>query len=187
MKIYTRNGDDGNSLLPIRGRISKSEPEFEILGTLDELNSFLGAALAFMKRGIAPAEDLMAIQSDLFDIGAFFATSKGLIDTDLKTSNIEQLIDSYSSNITPLHNFILPGGERASAMLHVARCVCRRAERLFVAWASEAEPGDPRTGMIRYLNRLSDYLFVAARLANRNEGVADVIYGGDEGGKNIRI
>jgi cob(I)alamin adenosyltransferase len=180
MKIYTRSGDDGSSHFPVRGRIRKSEPEFEILGTLDELNSFIGAALAFMKRGTAPAEDLMAIQSDLFDIGAFFATSKGLIDTDLKTSNIEQLIDSYSSNITPLHNFILPGGERASAMLHVARCVCRKAERLFVAWMRRAKPEDPRIGIMRYLNRLSDYLFVAARLANRNEGVADVIYEGRE-------
>ena len=144
-----------------------SRRTIEAYGTVDELNSFIGVARAAWDDSPIDAE-LHRVQSDLFDIGAKLA-SPGKQFADVAESRIESLergIDAMESELAPLKTFILPGGTLAAAHLHVARTVCRRAERLVVALGEEG-------ATLRYLNRLSDYLFVAARFANARAGVAD--------------
>jgi cob(I)alamin adenosyltransferase len=167
MKIYTRTGDAGATSLFGGARVAKNDPRIEAYGTVDELNSFIGVARAAWSESPIDAE-LHLVQSDLFDIGAKLA-SPGKPLADVKDSRIEALergIDEMESELTPLKTFILPGGTPAAAHLHVARTVCRRAERLVVALHEDG-------ATLRYLNRLSDYLFVAARFANARAGVAD--------------
>ena len=166
MKIYTRTGDSGQTSLFGGTRVAKSDARIEAYGTVDELSSFLGA--------IPNLEEIPAIQSDLFEIGAHLASPGTSRFPGVEPSRIEDLeraIDAMERELTPLTTFILPGGSAAAAQLHIARTVCRRAERRVVA----LEDDSPATqSTITYLNRLSDYLFVAARFANHRAGVKDV-------------
>ncbi len=173
MKIYTRTGDSGETSLFGGRRVPKNDLRIEAYGTIDELNSFIGIARASWPS--SPVDDeLGRIQSDLFDAGAHLAspgmTRFGGIDAS-RIESLEQGIDRMESELAPLQNFILPGGSLAAAQLHAARSICRRAERLVVALNDTTPPAQMT---IRFLNRLSDYLFVAARFANLKNGVNDV-------------
>jgi cob(I)alamin adenosyltransferase len=168
MKIYTRTGDAGATSLFGGARVAKNDPRIEAYGTVDELNSFIGVARAAWNDSPIDAE-LHRVQSDLFDIGAQLA-SPGMERfggvAELRIEALEHGIDAMEGELAPLKTFILPGGTLAAAQLHVARTVCRRAERLIVALGEEGTT-------IRYINRLSDYLFVAARFANAKAGIPD--------------
>jgi cob(I)alamin adenosyltransferase len=168
VKIYTRTGDSGETSLFGGSRVPKNDPRIEAYGTVDELNSFLGAARA---AGLPQSIDdqLHQVQMDLFEIGAHLASPGASRFPGVEETRIEQLeqaIDAMESELSPLTTFILPGGTPGAAQLHVARTVCRRAERCVVALREDAT--------LRYLNRLSDYLFVAARFANLRAGRSDV-------------
>jgi len=169
VKIYTRTGDRGETSLFGGARVPKNDPRIDAYGTVDELNSQLGVVLA-----IEPDAQLLAVQRDLFEIGAHLASPGTSRFAGVEAARIEELehrIDAMEADLAPLKSFILPGGTAAAAQLHVARTVCRRAERLVVALQDD----DPATqSSIAYLNRLSDYLFVAARYANHKRGVDDV-------------
>ncbi|HEX5472242.1 MAG TPA: cob(I)yrinic acid a,c-diamide adenosyltransferase [Lacipirellulaceae bacterium] len=181
-KIYTRMGDAGETSLLGGGRVRKDDLRIEAIGSVDEANAALGAARAELARGeVAPPEldlELSRIQHHLFDLGAELAaptsdkTRQGaLCDTDVAA--LEAAIDRYEAGLEPLREFILPGGAPAASQLHVARCVSRRCERrLFELAASEAVRGE----LLRYVNRLSDFLFVAARAVNKACGVPDVVW-----------
>ena len=169
MKIYTRTGDRGETSLFGGARVPKNDPRIDAYGTIDELNSQLGVALA-----IEADDQLLAVQRDLFEIGAHLASPGTSRFAGIEPSRIEELergIDAMEAELAPLRSFILPGGTLAAAQLHVARTICRRAERLVVALHDDDRATQ---SSIAYLNRLSDYLFVAARYANRNAGVEDV-------------
>jgi cob(I)alamin adenosyltransferase len=173
MKIYTRTGDTGETSLFGGARVRKDDARIEAYGTIDELNSFLGVARASWPSSSFDGE-LHLIQSDLFDIGAHLAspgTSRFAGPDTARVAALEQAIDAMESELAPLKSFILPGGSLAASQLHVARTVCRRAERLVVALHDDDEA---TKASIAYLNRLSDFLFVAARFANHSQGVADV-------------
>ncbi len=177
MKIYTKTGDRGDTGLFGGARASKASVRVEAYGELDELNSVLGLVLSEPFDAQVSAL-LTAVQSRLFDLGAELATapdSKAALGIPLldeaEVSALEAAIDRAESELTPLKTFVLPGGSRAAAFLHLARTVCRRAERRVVALA-EHEPVRPEA--LRYLNRLSDALFVFARLANHRAQVSDV-------------
>lgn len=174
MKIYTRGGDAGETSLLGGDRVPKNDPRIEAYGSIDELNSTLGVV-----RAVAPellSAELEQIQNDLFDIGAQLAAPR-LEDrfpgvSSGRVAALESLIDTLESELEPLRNFILPGGTVAAAHLHVARTVCRRAERCIVSLGETSSDATRRT--ITYVNRLSDALFVFARVANRRAGVRDV-------------
>ena len=173
MKIYTRTGDRGETSLFGGARVAKNDPRIEAYGTVDELNSTLGVARASWPESPIDAA-LHGAQMDLFEIGAHLASPGTSRFTGVGAERIEQLergIDSMEAELAPLKSFILPGGTLAAAQLHVARTICRRAERLVVALHDESAETQ---STIAYLNRLSDYLFVAARFANRQHGVDDV-------------
>jgi len=176
MKIYTRTGDDGTTGLFGGGRVPKSHPRIAAYGTVDELNSWLGLVRAHL----LPEENeldalLQRLQGMLFDTGADLATP---LDSRARTvriesrhvAAIEQEIDRLEAQLPPLKTFILPGGAPAAAMLHVARTVCRRAER-HVVEAMQQEALNPE--VLRFLNRLSDLLFVLARWVNHRRRVAE--------------
>jgi len=167
MKIYTRTGDSGETSLFGGSRVAKDDPRIEAYGTIDELNSTVGVARASWPSSPIDKQ-LGAIQSDLFDIGAHLAAPGNDRFAGVEPRRIEELeraIDAMESELQPLTSFIIPGGSLAAAQLHVARTVCRRAERRVVTLED--------TATVAYLNRLSDYLFVAARYANRGQGVPD--------------
>jgi cob(I)alamin adenosyltransferase len=175
MKIYTRTGDRGETSLFGGTRVPKNDPHVEAYGTVDELNSFLGVCRAAWPSSPIDAT-LHQAQTDLFEIGAHLASFETSRYPGVDPTHIEELergIDAMEAELAPLKSFILPGGTPAAAQLHVARTVCRRAERLVVGLRED----DPATvSSIAYLNRLSDYLFVAARFANARSGVADVVW-----------
>lgn len=179
MKIYTRTGDDGTTGLFGGARVSKFDPRVEAYGTVDEANSILGLARAAGVSG-ALDESLARIQAELFTLGAELACAPGKEDKlgletvgDPHIQALEHEIDALEVGLEPLKNFILPGGSLAAAFLHQARCVCRRAERR-VLEAREQAP--VREQVVRYLNRLSDLLFVQARAANHQAGHVDVAW-----------
>lgn len=182
MRIYTKSGDAGETGLFGGPRVPKDDARVEAYGTVDELNSQLGAARALLQD--AELDALLAgVQNELFDLGADLATPlpAGPPPARLavprvapeQTQALEQAIDRLEQELPPLRQFILPAGTPAAAALHVARAVCRRAERRTVALA-RAEEINPEA--VRYLNRLSDLLFVLARLANARAGAADVLW-----------
>ena len=182
-KIYTRTGDDGTTGLGNGVRVLKSGLRVEAYGTIDEANACIGIARTHCRTS-HPATDLLLsrIQNDLFDLGADLSTpddGKPLAYEPLRivasqTKQLEQQIDQYTARLQPLKSFVLNGGTPAAAALHLARTVVRRAERLMVALSrEEAEHVNPEA--IRYVNRLSDFLFVAARVCNDN-GNADVLW-----------
>jgi cob(I)alamin adenosyltransferase len=174
VKIYTRTGDDGTTGLFGGARVSKADPRVDAYGTVDEANASIGLARA---AGLPPAVEavLARVQSALFDVGASLASpsAKGAVVAvgDADVAALEAAIDALEGGLEPLRTFVLPAGTEAAARLHVARTVVRRAERAVVALAGR-ERVDP--AVVRYLNRLSDLLFVQARAANRAAGVADV-------------
>jgi cob(I)alamin adenosyltransferase len=173
MKIYTKTGDLGETSLFGGARVRKDDSRIEAYGTVDELNSVIGVARAAWPSSSFDAQ-LHAIQSDLFDIGAHLASpgsSRFAGPEATRIAALEQSIDAMESDLAPLKTFILPGGSVAASHLHVARTVCRRAERLVVALRDDDVA---TTASITYLNRLSDFLFVAARYANHVHGVPDV-------------
>jgi len=178
-KLYTRKGDDGTTALGGGQRVPKESQRVTAYGAVDELNSALGAALA---HGLAPrlAEILPVIQNELFHLGAdlsFLEEDKAKYKVpqieERHIAKLEALIDELNEIVGPLENFILPGGSIGSAFLHVARTVCRRAEREVIA-LSRAEPVGPF--VLAYLNRLSDLLFVMARYENKQRGVAEPLW-----------
>ncbi len=177
-RIYTRTGDEGLTSLYGGQRIPKHKVRLEVVGTLDELNAALGVVLADLDDDEI-REPLLTVQNLLFNIGAEVAEggtkSKKMIDDALRVNpmqvaQLEKWIDKYDSKLPQLTNFILPGGSRLGAELHLARAVCRRAERGF-AKLNEEEQTNPASLM--YLNRLSDFLFVLARAVNAAAGVSE--------------
>jgi len=178
-RIYTRTGDDGSTGLGGGQRIGKDSPRIETFGTIDELNSCIGLALA-AGVGDEIRDPLRAIQNELFHLGSdlcFLEEDKGRVTIPViearHTEALEKLIDRLTERLGPVENFILPGGTESAARLHLARCVCRRAERLAIA-LSRSERIGPH--VITYLNRLSDALFVMARHENRRVGIDDVCW-----------
>ena len=181
LKIYTRTGDEGETGLFGGGRVGKDHPRVEAYGEVDELNAAIGMARAVE---LMPRVDevLVPVQRDLFAIGALLATpdrermreqlDKARID-DARIAELERAIDECERELEPLKAFILPGGTPKAAALHVARTVCRRAERRVVALERAEEL--PRLVVV-YLNRLSDLLFVLARVANRRAGAGEVTW-----------
>lgn len=179
MKIYTRTGDEGQTSV-IGGRVPKDHIRVETYGTIDELNGFVGAAVSLIRTDgnfTDMAEILLRIQHELFDCGSDLAfVRKGdrnyKVTADL-VSALEEAIDRYEAENPPLRRFILPGGSLLSSQLHICRTVCRRAERLTVTMA-RSEEVNPEVRS--YLNRLSDFFFTAARVANARAGIGDVEY-----------
>ena len=181
MRIYTRTGDDGGTALFGGGRVPKDNDRVEAYGDVDELNASLGMARA-VETMPRIDEVLVPVQRDLFAIGALLATpdhdkmqqqlAKARVDED-RIAQLERAIDEAEAELEPLKAFIVPGGTPKSAALHVARTVCRRAERRVVHLAREV-PLPPL--VVVYLNRLSDLLFVLARLANRRAGAGEVTW-----------
>lgn len=178
MKVYTKTGDSGETSI-IGGRVPKDDARVEAYGTIDELNSFVGQAVHAAKQsGYEEMEEqLLLIQHELFDSGSDLSYAKKdesryKVTADM-VERLEQWIDELEQGNPPLERFILPGGSALSCALHVCRTVCRRAERLTVTLARSV---DINPEVRRYLNRLSDYFFVAARAANVKAGVPDVEY-----------
>ncbi|MEL0082876.1 MAG: cob(I)yrinic acid a,c-diamide adenosyltransferase [Gammaproteobacteria bacterium] len=171
-KIYTRTGDDGTTGLGDGSRIEKDSLRVEAYGTVDELNSVLGVLLA--TGGSEPFNDLLSdIQHNLFDLGGELCIPGHTAITAAQVSWLEQQLDSLNSDLEPLKDFILPGGSAAAAHCHVARTVCRRAERLVVKLARSEEINPVG---LKYLNRLSDLLFVLGRKLNEHQGVDDRLW-----------
>ena len=181
-RIYTRTGDDGTTGLATGERRPKHDLRIDAYGTVDELNACVG--LARLHTGGDPEVDGMLgrIQNDLFDLGADLATPDGgqklsyepLRIVDSQVERLERELDSLNEHIPPLRSFVLPGGSPAAANLHLARTVCRRAERLTVELSGK--DGEPVSApAIKFLNRLSDFLFVAARYVN-DRAEADVLW-----------
>ncbi len=169
MKIYTKSGDQGETSLWGGGRVTKSHPRVNAYGTVDEANSMIGLALSFVPESEARiTERLIRIQNELFQVGSELATSPGTANScafvsDQEIATLEAEIDEMESTLAPLKNFILPSGSSAGSALHLARTIVRRAERDCVDLGHN-EP--MREEVVRYLNRLSDYLFVMARSVN---------------------
>lgn len=179
MRIYTRTGDGGQTHLFGGDRVSKADPRVEAYGTVDELNSVLGLARARLPADHELQSVLASVQEALFAVGAELATARAddprlashvprVGAADVET--LERCIDRLEADLEPLRTFVLPGGSEAGALLHVARSVCRRAERRVVALAGQA-PVSPQ--VLRYLNRLSDLLFVCARWVNHRAGTPE--------------
>ena len=171
-KIYTRTGDDGSTGLGDGSRIGKEEIRVQAMGAVDELNSVIGRVLA----GDVPAgvrECLERVQHDLFELGAELCLPGVTKIEERHVDRLERELDAFNEALSPLKEFILPGGTMAAADAHVARTVCRRAERTLVA-LGKAQPGGD--GGRRYLNRLSDLLFVIARVLNHAAGRPDVLW-----------
>jgi len=177
VKIYTRTGDAGETALFDGTRVRKSDPRVEAYGHVDELNAMLGLAIA-NGADAALGGQILQLQHDLFALGARLADPKARIAGRVRKAalgaedvrRLEEWIDQADAELEPLRRFILPGGSPVAAALHVARTICRRAERHVVSLGEGAvEPN-----LLAYVNRLSDLLFVLARLANARAGVADV-------------
>lgn len=179
MKIYTRTGDMGSTGLFGGPRVSKDDDRIEAYGTVDELNAALGAARS---AGVAQDidEHLAGFQSELFSIGAELATPEPdkhavRLIGQKHISRLEEIIDTYEATLPPLKHFILPAGSPASTHLHLARAICRRAERRVVTLVRRHEASVSEELLI-YLNRLGDLLFVLSRVANDRDGVAEVLW-----------
>ncbi|MBX3363632.1 MAG: cob(I)yrinic acid a,c-diamide adenosyltransferase [Phycisphaeraceae bacterium] len=189
-RIYTRTGDDGTTGLVTGERIAKSDIRVHAYGEVDETNACIGIAIVHASRPDAwqpshrrLARELRGIQHDLFDLGADLATPVGKADAadrkplriiPAQTERLEKLIDEFNARLSPLRSFVLPGGTPLAASLHLARTVCRRAERT-VANLLSLDPDRTSLETLRYLNRLSDLLFVLCRVAN-DDGTIDELW-----------
>ncbi|MBS0223359.1 MAG: cob(I)yrinic acid a,c-diamide adenosyltransferase [Proteobacteria bacterium] len=184
-RIYTKGGDKGETSLGRGERVAKHDPRVEAYGTVDEANSVIGLARTAVERSVrndahrTHVDDMLKrIQNDLFDLGADLCTieakegAQALRVSAGQTERLEREIDAMNAELAPLTSFVLPGGSEASAWLHLARTVARRAERRMTALAAE-QPINPQA--VKYINRLSDHLFVLARRLN-DYGAADVLW-----------
>jgi cob(I)alamin adenosyltransferase len=168
-RIYTRLGDGGETHLGDMSRVPKTHPRIEAYGTVDELNAHIGLAVTVADMPAEYTEWLRHVQNDLFDVGADISAPEDPARERLRvlpeqTAWLEQRCDEVNATLKPLKSFVLPGGTVAAAHLHVCRTVCRRAERLAIACGAEVN-----AEVVRYLNRLSDLLFILSRGANRGE------------------
>ena len=182
-KIYTRTGDDGTTALGTGDRVAKYDLRVEAYGMVDETNAAIGVARTHLPDGQPDLDTMLAnIQNDLFDLGADLATPddggkpdhEPLRVVPAQVARIETDIDRLNAELQPLRSFVLPGGSGAAAALHLARTICRRAERAMVALAAQ-EPDKVGEAALHYVNRLSDFLFVASRWVN-DKGEADVLW-----------
>jgi cob(I)alamin adenosyltransferase len=178
-RIVTRTGDAGTTGLGDGTRVAKDSARIAAIGEVDELNSTLGLLLA---EELAPElrEELVSIQHDLFDLGGELSIPGHAAINDAHVARLEAAVERHNAALAPLKEFILPGGTRAAALAHVARTICRRAERSVVHLGATSPVGD---AVRRYLNRLSDLLFVLARTFNRSAGRGDVLWRRDREGK----
>jgi cob(I)alamin adenosyltransferase len=179
-KVVTRTGDSGETGLADGSRLAKSSPRIHAIGDVDELNSQLGVLLAEALPDNARVL-LGGIQNDLFDLGGELAWPGHPLMTPAHVARLETAVEEFNASLPPLKEFVLPGGSRAAALAHVCRTVCRRAERAVAALGMGGEPGmggeiNPETR--RYLNRLSDLLFVLARWLNREQGIGEPVWRG---------
>ena len=179
-KIYTRTGDNGTTSLVGGKRVSKTDPRLDAYGTIDELNSFIGLMLSTMNSKAENPENIRWIQQKLFNIGGCLATDTSAFELPESckvqaqdVERIEHMIDAVQEGLPQQRSFILPGGTQAASYAHVARTVCRRAERLILALPDEAKAPSE---LLQYVNRLSDYLFVLARRINFFAGVDENIW-----------
>jgi len=182
-KIYTRTGDKGTTALGGGTRVAKYHLRIASYGTVDEASSFVGMARSHLEPSDSKVDEMLGrIQSDLFDLGADLCTPdtgepldyEPLRVSERQVQRLESEIDQLNSELEPLRTFVLPGGNRGAVALHVARTVCRRAERLMVE-LSECEGEIVNNAALQYINRLSDLLFVASRYVN-NLGKADILW-----------
>jgi cob(I)alamin adenosyltransferase len=180
VKIYTKTGDYGETGLFNGSRVAKNDPRVEAYGDVDELNALLGVILSFIRDDEDICNCLLTVQRELFVIGAHLADPTARVEakrgekaslSDDQVTRLEQWIDAFEADLPPLRQFILPGGSKGGAALHHARTVCRRAERQIVA-LSQQEPISPL--IITYINRLSDLLFVTARLENSRQNRPEI-------------
>jgi cob(I)alamin adenosyltransferase len=182
-KIYTRTGDAGTTALGTGERVPKHAVRIAAYGTIDEINACIGMARVHVRGEFADLDAMLGrIQNDLFDIGADLTmpsaraggSAEPLRVSDAQVERLESEIDALNAELKPLRSFVLPGGSAAAAALHVARTVCRRAERIMVELAGQ--PNEPVSApALKYVNRLSDLLFVASRFVN-DRGRADVLW-----------
>jgi cob(I)alamin adenosyltransferase len=178
MKIYTKTGDSGETGLFRGPRVSKNDPRVRAYGDVDELNALLGLVITEVEQSEIQSL-LSSLQHQLFEVGADLATppqpseEAGLRIPATLVEDLEKEIDRYEESLPPLQNFILPGGSRAGALLHLARTICRRAERT-VTRLQKGQTINPE--VLRYLNRLSDLLFVLARTENQKSGSPEVAW-----------
>jgi len=172
-RIYTKSGDKGETGLHNGERVSKSSDRIEAIGTIDELNSFIGLSMSEVIP-IIIRNALHKVQHDLFDIGGELATPKTYTLQNNKVIYLEKVIDDLSSRLDILREFIIPGGYKTASQLHVARSICRRAERNCIAL------GNVNPATLKYLNRLSDLLFTMARYLNACKGYKDVVWKKDD-------
>jgi cob(I)alamin adenosyltransferase len=172
-KIYTRTGDDGSTGLGDGSRVPKESARVEAYGTVDEANSFIGVVIAVPTVPAAVRECLIEVQHDLFDLGGELCIPGHRMIAAAHVDRLEASLDDFNDNLPPLKEFILPGGGAAAAACHVARAVCRRAERC--VWAlARIEEVSPDA--LKYLNRLSDLLFVLARVLARQEQGTETLW-----------
>ncbi|HKR38148.1 MAG TPA: cob(I)yrinic acid a,c-diamide adenosyltransferase [Paraburkholderia sp.] len=180
-KIATRTGDDGSTGLGDGSRVRKDDARIAAIGDVDELNSQIGVLLCETLPDDV-REALVAIQHDLFDLGGELCIPGHTLVTDEHLARLDGWLEHYNATLPPLKEFILPGGSRPAALAHVCRTVCRRAERAVVALGASANSGPPLAATpCRYVNRLSDLLFVLARVLNRAAGGSDVLWQHDRG------
>ena len=174
-RIYTRKGDGGETRLGDGTRVRKDHPRVEAYGTIDELNSVIGCVLSQDLPAAAIRNCLQRVQHTLFDLGGELCIPGHSILKPEQVTELEEELDRLNQDLDPLQEFILPGGTESAALCHLARTVCRRAERRLVELPDTSEDADLNLAL-RYLNRLSDLLFVIARSLNRIEGRPDVLW-----------
>lgn len=172
-KIYTKTGDDGSTGLADGSRIAKNAQRVDAMGSADELNCHIGILIEHLAPEDSLVQVFRRIQHHLFDLGGEFAIPGSQVIGADHIEWLEQTLDHYNESLPPLKNFILPGGSMAAAHCHMARSVCRRTERVVVALGHE---DSINTGSRHYLNRLSDLLFVIARVLARREGAQEVLW-----------
>jgi cob(I)alamin adenosyltransferase len=171
-KIYTRTGDDGTTGLGDGSRVAKDSLRVDAMGDVDELNSVIGLLLT---EGVPTilTDLLTQVQHDLFNLGGEICIPDYVILSQANIDNLEEAIDTLNEQLAPLKEFILPGGTKSAAFCHLARTVCRRAERKLITLARDEKVTDIS---LKYLNRLSDLLFVLCRVINKEAGVSDVLW-----------
>ena len=171
-KIYTRTGDNGTTGLGDGTRVAKDSLRIDAMGDVDELNSVIGLMLTETVPDIL-VDTLTQIQHDLFNLGGEICIPDYVILQQANIDNLEEAIDTLNDELAPLKEFILPGGTKAAAFCHLARTVCRRAERKLITLARDEKVTEIS---LKYLNRLSDLLFVLCRIINKEAGVPDVLW-----------
>ena len=171
-KIYTRTGDDGTTGLGNGTRVAKDSLRVDAMGDVDELNSLIGLILTEAVPDIL-VDTLTQIQHDLFNLGGEICIPDYVILSQANIDNLEEAIDTLNDELEPLKEFILPGGTKAASYCHLARTVCRRAERKLITLARDEKV---TAVSLKYLNRLSDLLFVLCRIINKEAGVSDVLW-----------